>query len=57
MFNMKKRVFDHHGTFLFDFYQNGVVFKKITNLGKSCQLGTTSYVEVVPSWHDFVTSA
>jgi len=28
-------------------------FKKITNLGKSCLIGTTSYAEVVPIRHDF----
>ena len=41
------------GLFFFCFYQNGVRLKKITNLGKSCQLGTTSYAEVVPIRHDF----
>jgi len=41
----------------FHFYQNGIVLKKVTNLDKSCQLVTTSYVEVVSNWHDFVTSA
>ena len=29
------------------------LFKKITNLGKSCQFDTTSYAEVVPIRHDF----
>jgi len=37
----------------FCFYQNGVRLKKITNLGKSYQFGTTSYAEVVPIRHDF----
>jgi len=32
--------------YFFYFYQNGVVVKKITNMG-----------QVVPSWHDFVSSA
>jgi len=40
------RFFDHHGAFLFVFYQNGVAVKKHTNLG-----------QVVPTWHDFATSA
>ena len=34
--------FSHHGTF-FCFYQNGVVVKKITNMG-----------QVVSIWHDFI---
>jgi len=38
---------------IFFFYQNGVRLKKITNLGKSCQFGTTSYAEIVPIRHDF----
>ena len=41
------------GLFFFGFYQNGVRLKKITNLGKSCLIGTTSYAEVVPIRHDF----
>jgi len=43
--------FDHEGVFFF--YQNGVRFKKITNLGKSCLIGTTSYAEIVSIRHDF----
>jgi len=42
------RVFDHDGIIFFGFYQNGVRLKKITNLGKSCQFGTTSYAQIVP---------
>ena len=40
----------------FFFYQNGVVLKKIINIGKSCQLSTTLYAKVVLSWHDFVNT-
>jgi len=47
------RFFDHDGVIFFGFYQNGVRLKKITNLDKSCQFGTTSYAEVVPIRHDF----
>ena len=44
---------DHDGViFFFGFYQNGVRLKKITNLGKSCQFGTTSYAQIVPIRHD-----
>ena len=50
------RVFDHDEVIFFSFYQNGVCLKKITNLGKSCQFGTTSYVQIVPIWHDFTMS-
>ena len=45
----KTRFYDHHGAFLFYFYQNGVVFKKITNMGKSCQVGTTSATSTLKS--------
>ena len=47
--------FDHDGVIFFFlvFYQNGVRLKKITNLGKSCQFGTTSYAKIVPIRHDF----
>jgi len=44
--------FYYHGLFFF-FYQNGVCLKKITNLGKLCLIGTTSYAEVVSIRHDF----
>jgi len=47
------RFFDHDGATFFCFYQNGIRLKKITNLGKSCLIGTTSYAEVVPIRHDF----
>jgi len=40
----------------FAFNQNGVRFKKITNLGKSCQFDTTSYAQIVPIRHDSATS-
>jgi len=45
--------FNHDGVIFFCFYQNGVHLKKITNLGKSCLIGTTSYAEVVLIRHDF----
>jgi len=48
-----KRFYDHDGVIFFGFYQNGVRLKKITNLGKSCQFGTTSYAEIVSIKHDF----
>ena len=51
--NFLKRFFDHDGVIFFCFYQNGVRLKKITNLGKSCLIGTTSYAEVVLIRHDF----
>jgi len=44
------------GFFFFAFYQNVVCLKKITNLGKSCQFGTTSYAQIVPIWHDSAMS-
>jgi len=47
------RFFDHDGVIFSGFYQNGVRLKKITNLGKSCLIGTTSYAKVVPIRHDF----
>jgi len=40
------RDFNHDGVIFFAFYQNGVHLKKITNLGKSCQFGTTSYAQI-----------
>jgi len=46
-------VFYYHGVIFFVFYQNGVHLKRITNLGKSCQFGTTSYAQIVPIRHDF----
>jgi len=49
-------VFDHDGVIFFCFYQNGVRLKKITNLGKSCQFGTTSYAQIVPIRHDCAMS-
>jgi len=42
--------------FFFAFYQNQVCLKKITNLGKSCQFGTTLYAQIVPIWHDSAMS-
>ena len=39
--------------FFFCLYKNGVRFKKITNLGKSYQFGTTSYAQIVSIRHDF----
>jgi len=45
-------VFLPWGYFFFVFTKMGS-FKKITNLGKSCQFGTTSYAEIVPIRHDF----
>jgi len=47
-------VFD--GYFFFVFYKNGVRLKKITNLGKSCQFGTTLYAQIVPIRHDSAMS-
>jgi len=51
-----KWVFDHHGVIFFVFYQNGVRLKKITNLGKSCRFGTTSYAQIVPIRHESAMS-
>jgi len=49
--------FYYYGSFFFPFLsKNGVALKTIINLDKLCQLGTTSYVKVVPSCHDFVAS-
>jgi len=42
--------------YFFGFYYNGVRLKKITNLGKLCQFGTTSYAQIVPIWHDSAMS-
>jgi len=50
---IKDWFFDHDGVIFFGLYQNGVRLKKITNLGKSCLIETTSYAEVVPIRHDF----
>jgi len=44
------------GHFFLIFTKMESLSKKLQIWGKSCQLDTTSYVKVVSSWHDFVTS-
>ena len=46
-------IFYYDGIIFFLFLPKWDPFKKITNLGKSCQFGTTSYAEIVPIRHDF----
>ena len=53
MIDFLKRFFDHDGVIFIFFSPKWGPFKKNTNLGKSCLIGTTSYVEVVPIRHDF----
>jgi len=50
------RDFDHDEVIFFAFYQNWVCLKKITNLGKSCQFGTTSHAQIVTIRHDSAMS-
>jgi len=40
----------------FVFYQNGICFKKITNLAKSCQFSRISYAQIVSIRHDSTMS-
>jgi len=41
------------GLSFFCFHQNGIRLKRITNLGKLCQFGTTSCAEIILIRHDF----